>query len=242
MTVELSSAKYFQETESPEPIQQAPIQPQQAVQSRPKKATIAWTGRLTLICILCIVMGGFGFLFGALGVLGTLSGPPKIQSGHGSSIVMQKKMMAVQKKFVVPQLFNSMVKMGAGAMLVLAGFLMFGRKRNSRSFGQNACFAAIASHVLTAAIGSYSVIVMSGVMRESMAGQVRADQMDMAMGVFSFGGVIFILGALVFFAAVYGSMAIHLSSPNVRRIFGENPYPEKEDMQRRAAQCQPAAS
>ena len=235
MSVELSSTKYFQETEV------SPIQPEPINQKTSRYESSAWSGRLTLICLLCGLFGVGGALLGALGILGTLSGPPNIRGGNHMSMVMQKKMIAAQKQFVVPQLFNSIVKIGVGAMLVLASVLMFSKKRNSRGFGQNACYAAIGSHLLSAAISAWSFITMSKIMKEAMASQMRQDQMEFAMGAFSFGGALFILGAFIFFVAIYGSMALHLGSPSVRRIFGENPYPEKADMLRNAGQAAPAS-
>lgn len=250
MTMELASAKYLEQTQDDQSVADALAEQNAAIKKngpirksarRNGNATSEWSGRLTTICLALMFFGLTGFLWSAFTVVALLGGPQEIKSHRNMTPAMVAKAAELQKQMVVPQLFLSIVKMGVGAMLGLSGMLMFAKRRNSRQLAVNSCYAAIGSHLLAACISAWAVVSMSSIAKEAALMRYSKEQVSTFLGVYSFGAVIGLGVVLIFFGILYAAIAIHLNSPGVRRIFGENPFPEKEDLAKRVQQGMPAS-
>ena len=231
MNMELSSSRYYKP--DPEAKKEHAIKIKDA----------DWTKGLTVICFCGILFGLWGLGTGAHGFLKTWEGPDNSAIQRGQVSYDQIKLLHAAKK-VEEQFRPLRLMLYAGkftlsiALISGAGLLLM-----KLPFARQAmfwiCGSAVLYHFLNAGLNCSMFVAMSGEIEEAsrMSLYKYASNLKSVDGVVNqymngvaFGTLIGTFIGLLLKCGVYVRMMLFMNTPFVRAIYGEDPYPEYEEM------------
>ena len=198
-------------------------------------------GALTAICVIAIILGGFGLL-SSLGGLVSQIFLPWIQStfstpatGSGPLQVqaeMQSEMNQVGSRFRAVSIVLSAAQLPLTICLLAGGIMSLSGKRQGRKILAGACLAAIAfvvAHAIVTMIIQWQTVgVMSRFMPKLIASQPGGGNVQqaeqMASTIVSISGYIgmAMVGAIALVKLIYyGLSAAYLNRQSTRALFGD---------------------
>ncbi len=229
-SLELASAKYFDDAAA-------------SAESPVKLETKGWTVGLTVICLLCGLFGLWGMGTSAVGVMGAVSGTEDLlkHSQSGQSAESLRQMALLYEQYRTPRIFAMAVSFILGILLIATGAMLFVKSPSARSTAVTMFGAVIGYHVCMAVLSCAMFVSASSTIESATRSQAQAhlsgQELDSAMSSFMGNVAFFALVAtfvgLLIKAAIYGAMILHLNTPYVRAVFGENPYPEYDEMRKK---------
>ena len=252
MSIELQSMKYFKNELDAAPAEaesaavasasQAQI-PSQATSPNPGRGS-GWTKGLTVICVLFLliaVTGSFGALFGFVGLfIEPMRADTSEMTYSRKQIVeeFEEAQIAARHKYFPVLLYMQLMKLGLAIGLGVSAVLMLQRKARGRSLAVAFCAMALVFHfaslgvgLMVANDGGSLTSFMSSAMDDAAAEQnltaeQRAQGEALVKNAVFTGAIIGLSVGLLIKVAFYGFIIMHLIQPEVRRIFGEDPFAE----------------
>ncbi|MEM7315607.1 MAG: hypothetical protein AAF497_20910 [Planctomycetota bacterium] len=230
-SLELASAKYFDDVAA---SSGSPVQME----------TKSWMHSLTLICFLCLLFGLWGMGTSALGIVGIMNGVDgmieKLVTTESASIA--KEVAALNSQYRTPRIFALAVSFILGVMLVAVGAMLWCKVGSARSTAITIFGSVIGFHVCMAILTCVMFVSASSMIKDSARQKVAAHQVSgeklesvtsHIMGDMTFFMLVGACIGVLIKGAIYGAMILHLNTPYVRALYGENPYPEYDEMRQK---------
>jgi hypothetical protein len=174
---------------------------------------------LTVICVLCIVLGSLGLMNSLLGTVGAAagpwmqknlqpkSGPPELQKVQSK---FQDEAAAVQTKYFTPLVLGLAFRFLAALLLLIGGIRTLSLQENGRKMLIAACVVALAFELAHSVLQSFMMLEMMTAFNSLMRGvmEVAPDGKKMPAGVAKTIGTVMQAVVVAQFLAIFGLVAL----------------------------------